>query len=107
MSDKNACPYCGGEIKLHSYMMHSPMVTHYFAACVGDCRVMGPDVDNECDAIAAFCRPAHLHTYNPATHIVLSREAGETIDNRWSPAMGNRHVDRMASAELHAAMDDK
>jgi hypothetical protein len=71
------------------------------------------DADSQ-DAAFDACESAYikactefLSLYNPATHIVLSREAGETIDNRWSPAMGNRHVDRMASAELHAAMDDK
>ena len=30
-------------------------------------------------AIAAFCHPAHLHTYDPQTQVVICREAGKLV----------------------------
>jgi len=46
-----------------------------------DCQAIGSTFQGQHLAVERFCHPAHLmeslHTYNPATHIVLSREAGE------------------------------
>ena len=100
MSDRNVCPYCGSEnlkaVRLDRYnnkqIPHQPN-TGYRGTCC-DCGLEGSWIQAEDDcgywyfaswqdaeraAIAAFCHPAHLHTYDPETQVVISREAGKQI----------------------------
>jgi hypothetical protein len=100
MSDKNVCPYCGGnKLQAERYdkynnkkVPHQPNVG-YRGRC-NDCGRDGPWIQAEDDdgywyyagwelaqqaAINAFCHPAHLHTYDPETQVVISREAGKQI----------------------------
>jgi len=88
MSDRNVCPYCGSEnlkaVRLDRYnnkqIPHQPN-TGYRGTCC-DCGLEKSWIQAEDDcgywyfaswqdaeraAIAAFCHPAHLHTYDPQT----------------------------------------
>jgi len=87
MSDKNVCPHCGGEdivaVWIYDAKHGEIRLKDAHAALCHRCKTIGPYAANETAAIAAFCHPAHLmeslHTYDPQTQIVVSREAGKQI----------------------------
>jgi hypothetical protein len=122
MEAKNVCPYCGGtnieairsDIHNNKKVPHQPNV-HYYSRCA-DCWLCGPHVQAEDDdghwyysswqdaqqaAIHALTHPAHLHTYDPTTHVCVSREAAIAL------LMNVRGIDdaNFAAAELRAALE--
>jgi len=127
MSDRNVCPYCGSEnlkaVRLDRYnnkqIPHQPN-TGYRGTCC-DCGLEGSWIQAEDDcgywyfaswqdaeraAIAAFCHPAHLHTYDPQTQVVISREAARRVAVTWfvdSPF--SSADDDAVTAELRAALE--
>ena len=66
----NTCPYCGSaDIETTCYI---DSTRWHYASCA-DCGQEGPCRDTPEAAIDAFCHPAHLHTYDPATEVVMPR----------------------------------
>lgn len=82
--NKSVCPYCGSERVAWVTDSEGP---GYYGMCLfnGDhsegCGAEGPSRATKHDAIDAFCHPAHLmenlHTYDPKTQVVVSRETAE------------------------------
>ena len=81
MSDKNVCPYCGGDVYAEGGWVWDG--EWGFAGECSKCTGRGIFAVTKSGAIAAFTHPAHLmeslHTYDPQTQIVVSREAGKQI----------------------------
>jgi len=117
MSDKNVCPYCGGEdivaVWIRDAKYGEIRLKDTPAALCHRCKTVGPYAANEAAAIAAFCHPAHLmeslHTYDPEKQIVVSRDDLAALLDYW---FGNCPNDKFAqaceaAAELHAALEVK
>jgi len=111
MSDKNVCPYCGCDVIIAGTDEDGEFSFGHCCRCHAEGPLLDipdgaePDVvaEIEADAIRVF---ASLHTYNPATHVVVSREAARRIADTWfvdSPFSSTN--DDAALAELRAAME--
>jgi len=115
MTDQDVCPYCGGEdivaVWIHDAKHGEIRLKDTPAALCHRCKTVGPYAANEAAAISAFCHPAHLlstlPTYNPATHIVLSREAGKTLYRIMTAlaSVANDEGYTKIAAELLAALE--
>ena len=79
---KNECPYCGGEdivaVWIRDAKYGEIRLKDTPVALCHRCKTIGPYAANETAAIDAFCHPAHLHTYDPQTQIVVGRGDAET-----------------------------
>lgn len=115
MSDQNVCPYCGCDFDVDADIHTDPYTgnksTAYQAECPG-CGASGPDYESTDKATIEFTHPAHLmatlHTYDPKTQIVISREAARRVAVTWfvdSPF--SSADDDAALAELRAALEVK
>lgn len=107
--DKNVCPYCGWECV---EIVGSPYRGIGRGRCP-NCQSNGPEVSPPSFVIDAFCHPSHLmaslHTYDPATHVVVSRECAEAAlfnipDSAEGGVSPREHA---ARAELRAALEVK
>ncbi len=120
MSDQNVCPYCGGEVIAGFVEFRG--VQGYQAQCKR-CGAKGPVlvVASEIwhiEILESFCHPAHLlstlHTYDPATHVVVSRETArhaiEALETYISTYYDSDHPQPREGkylAELRAALEVK
>ena len=123
MSERNVCPHCGGEVIAGFVEFRG--VQGYQAQCKrcgakGSVLVVASEVWH-IEILEAFCHPAHLmatlHTYDPKTQIVVSREAGQTAVETIERCLGDgfreyfdgdeNNANDEALVELRAALEGK
>ena len=114
MSDRNVCPYCGCDFDVDADIHTDPYTgnksTAYQAECPG-CGASGPDYESTDKATIEFTHPAHLmeslHTYDPQTQFVVSREAAQSVIVTMTASDNVNFLDAALVDALHAALEVK